>query len=105
MEGIYMAILDKLVEKKDLIIFIDERIKQLRRFDVRTLPVDQRETIKDRNNGKILGLQELKHVISEDILKDTTKRIWASNRQKKTRSKKDRPENWINKHLKRPKSD
>jgi len=70
-------ILDKLLEKKDLLIYIDTRIKYLRRQKRKALesaPPKKRAILFERFHGRIMELQYLKKHVSN--LKDTAKRYW-----------------------------
>jgi len=64
-----MTILDKLLEKKDVLTYIDFRIIRLKDdLDVViNLTHDKdRELIKEHFNGRILELEELKNVIHQE---------------------------------------
>lgn len=74
-----MGILDLLMEKKDLIIYIDYRIKYLSMImesSVLSAPEKDRESIRQRFVGRKAELQKLKDVISMDKLKDMDKTYW-----------------------------
>ncbi len=63
-----MAILDKLLEKKDVLAYIDFRILRLKDdLDVvmKSTQEKDRELIKERFNGRILELEELKNVMHQ----------------------------------------
>jgi len=70
-------ILDKLIEKKDLLIYIDCRIKILKRTRERVLnkTLDRKKAlVAERFNGRILELEMLKGNI--DTVKDKAKKYW-----------------------------
>lgn len=71
-------ILDKLLEKKDLLIYIDCRIvhlKKQKRNMMASTRAQIRESTEQRFQGRILELQYLKkHIVD---LKDTAKRYWS----------------------------
>jgi len=63
-----MTILDKLLEKKDILAYINFRILRLKDdLDaiMKSTPEKERELIKERFNGRILELEELKNVIHQ----------------------------------------
>lgn len=70
-------ILDKLLEKKDLLIYIDKRIEHLEKQKERILGTHsskKREGVRERFYGRIIELQYLKkHIVD---IKDTAKRYW-----------------------------
>lgn len=66
-----MAILDKLLEKKDVLAYIDFRVLSLKNdleIVIKSTPDKNRELIKERFNGRIMELEELKHVINQGIV-------------------------------------
>lgn len=72
-----MTILDKLLEKKDLLNYIGLRIQTLRTdFDVMKYPEAERELQNQRLNGRLRELKKLKTVILRGELKDVSKRMW-----------------------------
>ena len=63
-----MTILDKLLEKKDILAYIDFRILRLKDdLDavVKSTTEKDRELIKERFNGRIMELEELKHIVNQ----------------------------------------
>ena len=63
-----MAILDKLLEKKDVLAYIDFRILHLKDdLDavLNSTSLKDRELIKERFNGRILELEELKYIVNQ----------------------------------------
>lgn len=70
-------ILDKLLEKKDLLIYIDKRIEHLEKQREKLLKShipELRERMVERFRGRIMELKYLKkHVVD---MKDTAKRYW-----------------------------
>ena len=73
-------ILDKLMEKKDLKIYIDTRKKHLLKLvskkELEKLPEKQRQAQVWRVNGRVLELTKLGQDM--DRLKDASKRYWES---------------------------
>ena len=69
-------ILDKLLERKDLEIYIDMRIKRLLSMKVTIFPQKQRGKIAERIKGRVAELRELKKVIKQAKLKDMSKLYW-----------------------------
>ena len=72
-------ILDLLLEKKDLLIYIDNRIiflnKTLRTEIKKTIPKD-REKLVQRHIGRIKELRLLKGIIHDGRVKDMGKIYW-----------------------------
>ena len=67
-----MTILDKLLEKKDVLAYIDFRILSLKNdlnVVMKSTPYKNRELIKERFNGRILELEELKGILSQGIVR------------------------------------
>ena len=69
-------ILDKLLEKKDLEIYIDTRIKKLLSIKITQFPEKQRGKISERIKGRISELREIKKIILQSRLKDMSKAYW-----------------------------
>lgn len=72
-----MTILDKLMEKKDLLIYIDCRIKHLEGEREKLLSSrlpELRDLMNERFRGRIMELQYLKKHIED--LKDQAKKYW-----------------------------
>lgn len=71
-----MTILDKLLEKKDVLAYIDFRILSLKN-DLKILtestPEKNRELIEERFNGRIMELEELKNIAHRGFVKLKTK--------------------------------
>jgi hypothetical protein len=79
-----MTILDKLMEKKDLLIYIDCRIKHLKRQcaeEMKHLKSSEREKIRQRSQGRISELHYLKMYV--DDIKTQAKRYWSRCEEKK----------------------
>jgi len=65
-----MTILDKLLEKKDVLAYINFRILSLKNdinIVMESTPYKNRELIKERFNGRILELEELKYIVHQGI--------------------------------------
>jgi len=71
-------ILEQLMEKKDMLIYIDCRIKHLERMvkGINKFPERQRHKIKMRFEGRMKELQQLKSVLSTNKLKKHAKKYW-----------------------------
>ena len=72
-------ILEQLMEKKDLFIYIDLRINQLK--DVRKKAVEvtkekRKAIIYERFSGRIRELIDLKELIKSNQIKDKSKYLW-----------------------------
>lgn len=83
-----MAILSKLLEKKDVDIYIDLRIKHLLSKDIKSIPAEYRENFAKRREGRIAELTKLKSLINGGKLKEWSKRYWKEqNEVKKSEEK------------------
>lgn len=72
-------ILDKLIEKKDLLIYITMRMKELshRKQDViESATPRERQALAERFNGRLKELQLLKKAIVQSTLKKEAKHYW-----------------------------
>lgn len=70
-------ILDKLVEKKDIILYINFRMEKLsKEFDINKYPIKERESQVERLNGRIKELKKLKDVINRNELKTKSKSMY-----------------------------
>ncbi len=76
-------ILDKLMEKKDLINYIDLRIETLKLTDIKKIPVKKREKVAKRLQGKVSELIKIKHHIIQDNLKHMSKEYYKQIHKKK----------------------
>lgn len=74
-----MSILDQLIEKKDLRIYLENRIKQLSRLDIENQPIKLREQVKNRKYGRIKELKRLIHILETGTLKIQSKKTFESN--------------------------
>ncbi len=66
-----MGILDKLLEKKDVLAYINFRILSLKNELSKILditPDKDKELIRERFNGRILELTELKNVVHQGLI-------------------------------------
>lgn len=73
------GILAQLLEKKDVLIYIDVRSAHLRRKDITEYPEQQREMIAERLKGRLKELEMLKSLINSGRLKDADKQYWQEN--------------------------
>lgn len=80
-----MTILDKLMEKKDLRIYVDLRIKQLLLHikNINDYNESAREGLKQRFSAKIDEMQRLKEILERDSLKQDCKIIYNHVENKK----------------------
>lgn len=69
-------ILDKLLEKKDVLAYIEFRIKFLQNQGITKYPEADRGFISERFRGRILELSKLKDVINRDVVKERGKMYW-----------------------------
>ena len=75
-------ILDKLIEKKDIEIYIDNRIIFLEKetiIEVLKQKPEKRQIIKERFRGRIDELKKLDTVIKQDNLKVDSKKYYKLN--------------------------
>ncbi len=81
-----MGILDKLLEKKDLLAYIDYRIKVLKKemeSAIRiNLPKDK-ESVKQKFQGRIVELEFLRTTIKNGKLKDRSKMFFRKSKESK----------------------
>lgn len=74
-----MAILDLLLEKKDVIIYIDVRIKMLKREQfnlMKTAKPSDRGFLQERFKGRIDELEIIRNLIKSGQVKDAAKKAW-----------------------------
>lgn len=80
-----MSLLDKLMEKKDIRIWISFRIQELemdrQKVISETKPMD-RELIKERFNGRFRELQHLRTILNHNELKNDAKRMYHKTNEK-----------------------
>lgn len=72
-------ILDKLIERKDLKIYIDYRIKHLLkvlRKDLEIAPLAHRESLKRNLSARIEELKTLRGIVSNKRIREYGKRYW-----------------------------
>lgn len=75
-------ILDKLMEKKDLRIYIKVRkaeIRRLKREEIMKFPPREREQFRQRMIGRLKELDKLNDVLAQDNLKEANLALWAKN--------------------------
>ena len=70
-------ILDKLIEKKDLMLFLNLREEYLKNQDVTKVPPKFRNNVTERLKGRVAELKYLKKVLNN--LKKVDKRYWKEN--------------------------
>ena len=70
-------ILDKLIEKKDLMLFLNLREEYLRKQDITKVPPKFRNNVTERLKGRVAEIRYLKKVIHD--LKNVDKRYWKEN--------------------------
>ena len=74
-----MSILDLLMEKKDIYIYIDCRIAYLeyrKLIEIKHQKPKKRELINERFNGRIRELKLLKKLIKSGLMKYESKKLW-----------------------------
>lgn len=70
-------ILDKLIEKKDLLLYIELKKDELSNdFNVKDYPIKERECKRQRNLGRIKELDKLKSLIVTGKLKRVSKELY-----------------------------
>ncbi len=75
-----MSILDKLMEKKDLKIYLEFRIKHLNSIKTDSIMAHkekERGLIQERFNGRILELEKLAGILAQGKLKDMDKHYFT----------------------------
>ena len=75
-------ILDKLMEKKDLKIYIKARTAELRRIkreQIVKLPPKDREQFRQRMIGRIMELDRINNLLAQDCLKKSSLELWSRN--------------------------
>jgi len=84
-----MGILDELIEKKDLIAYIDSRRANLEyhKASIKKYPEKERGFIQRKLGGKIYELRKLKSLISQCKLKKASKKEFNCVAFRKRRSK------------------
>lgn len=81
---INMSILNQLMEKKDLKLYIDFRLEYLGKILRRTIletPKKDREKVKQRFVGRILELKKLREELSQNNIKDKSIFYWNKNKE------------------------
>ncbi len=79
-----MTILDKLIEKKDLMTYINVRIEHLSKDMRKTIlstPKEDREKVKQRMVGRIKELKVLKDCVHRNDVKEMSKHYWKKNKE------------------------
>ena len=74
-----MTILDELLEKKDLRLYILTLIKRLQLTlddELMTLPPERRQYVKERFVGRMMELHHLKQLLDHDLIKEKCKINW-----------------------------
>lgn len=75
-------ILDKLMEKKDLRIYIKARtaeIRRIKREQIVKLPPKDREQFRQRMIGRLMELDRLNNLLAQDHLKKSSLELWSRN--------------------------
>lgn len=76
-----MAILDKLMEKKDLDAYINLRLEFIRSIidkEISILPEKEREFVRQRFIGRKVELRKLLRLLKEDRIKDMSKKYFQN---------------------------
>lgn len=74
-----MSILEKLLEKKDLDIYLVTRWNALKRMadaEIRKAPVKNRQLVRGRFEGRMLELKMLRKLLKQNLIKDVAKKNW-----------------------------
>lgn len=73
-----MTLLDKILEKKDLVNYIVFRIKRLQNHlvDIKKYPEKNRSRINTRHHARIRELKRLKHLLSQNKMRSASKEDW-----------------------------
>lgn len=66
------------MEKKDLRIYLDMRIKHLQNIDITQFDESQRELLSERKKGRILELVKLQTLLHQNQIKEADKAYWKS---------------------------
>lgn len=85
-----MAILDKLMEKKDLQIYIKARQEDLKRIlgeNIHNIHPQHREMFRQRMLGRVAELDILRKLLSQNKLKRETIKAWDRNWRELTKVK------------------
>ena len=70
-------ILEQLLEKKDLLLYLKIRLKHLKEnFDVFVFHPELRDNMTERVKGRTLELERLLRILQEGTLKKNTKAQW-----------------------------
>ena len=75
-------ILDKLMEKKDLKIYIKARtaeVRRIKREQITKLPPKDREQFRQRMIGRLMELDRLNNLLAQDNLKKSSLELWSRN--------------------------
>ena len=75
-------ILDKLMEKKDLKIYIRARtaeVRRIKREQIVKLPPKDREQFRQRMIGRLMELDRLNNLLAQDNLKKSSLELWSRN--------------------------
>lgn len=78
-----MELLDELIEKKDLIVYINLRIEALKleiQNNITKLPDEKIEKMLNTTNGRIKELKQLRKVITQGRLKEENKTMYHKTR-------------------------
>ena len=76
-----MTILDQLLEKKDLRIYLDMRILQLRQQPLQAKNGWHRGRLEDRRRCRLDELRRLKQLLQDNQIRAASIRMWHSNQQ------------------------
>jgi hypothetical protein len=83
-----MTILDKLVEKKDLLAYVKYRrqyLKDIQAFEVHKQPDKKKQLVYERFRGRMEELDTLASVIRNNKVKDQSKRLCIATRDDEKR--------------------
>lgn len=77
-----MGILDELLEKKDLLAYIDIRIQTLKietQNNLKILPYDKKEKMLERATGRIRELESLRRIIHNNKIREQSMILFSKN--------------------------
>lgn len=81
-----MGILDELIEKKDLMAYIDIRIQTMKmeiQNNLKILPYDKKEKMLNRTSGRIRELESLRRIVHNNQIREQSKILFSKNNKLK----------------------
>jgi len=74
-----MSILDELMERKDLGVYLGLRLKELKEGEYATVTgtlKSKRDAVSHQIKGRIRELRRLRHLLAQREIKEESKKIW-----------------------------